>query len=60
MNSFIELNEGKYTIKSINLDDYSVEDLEEYIISLNTEKKRANEEIKKRLKSKEEAQKIFK
>ena len=60
MSSFIEFEEHKKTIKSINLDDFSIEDLEEYIGNLILEVKKAEEEIKKRRKTKEEAQKFFK
>ena len=60
MSSFIEFDEEKKILKSINLDDFSIEDLEEYIKTLNVEIKRSKEEIKKRLKTKEEAQKFFK
>ena len=60
MNSFLEFEEDKKTIKSINLDNFSIEDLEEYIDALKFEVKKAEEEIKKRIKTKEEAQKFFK
>ena len=60
MSNFIEFDENTKAIKSINLEDFSVEDLEEYILDLVNEQKRAKEEIKKRLKTKEEAQKFFK
>mgnify|MGYP001065645283 FL=1 len=60
MNSFLEFEEDKKTIKSINLDAFSIEDLEEYINSLMLEVKKAEEEIKKRIKTKREAQKFFK
>ena len=60
MSSFIEFDEEKKILKSINLDDFSIEDLEEYIKTLNMEINRSKEEIKKRLKTKEEAQKFFK
>ena len=60
MNSFLEFEEDKKTIKSINLDAFSIEDLEEYINSLMLEVKKAEEEIKKRIKTKEEAQTFFK
>ena len=60
MNSFIEFDEEKKTLKSINLDDFSIEDLEEYIETLIAEINRSKVEIKKRLKTKEEAQKLFK
>ena len=60
MNSYIEFDIEKKTLKSINLDDFSIDDLEEYIETLNNEINRSKEEIKKRLKTKEEAQKFFK
>ena len=60
MSNFIEFDENTKAIKSISLEDFSVEDLEEYILDLVNEQKRAEEEIKKRLKTKEEAQKFFK
>jgi len=60
MSNFIEFDEEKKTIKSIDLDDYSVEDLKEYIETLTVEISRSKEEIKKRLKTKEEAQEFFK
>ena len=60
MNSFVEFDEEKKTLKSINLDDFSIEDLEEYIETLIAEINRSKIEIKKRLKTKEEAQKLFK
>ncbi len=60
MNSFLEFEEDKKTIKSINLDNFSIEDLEEYINGLKLEVKKAEEEIKQRIKTKGEAQKFFK
>ena len=60
MNSFLEFEEDKKTIKSINLDAFSIEDLEEYINSLMLEVKKAEEEVNKRIKTKEEAQTFFK
>ena len=60
MNSFVEFDEEKKTLKSINLDDFSIENLEEYIQTLTGEINRSQEEIKKRLNTKEEAEKFFK
>ena len=60
MSNFIEFDENTKAIKSISLEDFSVEDLEEYILNLVNEQERAKDEIKKRLKTKEEAQKFFK
>ncbi|SVD67675.1 uncharacterized protein METZ01_LOCUS420529, partial [marine metagenome] len=54
MNSFIEFDEEKKSLKSINLDDFSIEDLEEYIEKLTLEIHRSEEEIKKRLNTKEQ------
>ena len=60
MNSILEFEEDKKKIKAINLDNFSIEDLEEYIDGLKLEVKKAEEEIKQRIKTKEEAQKFFK
>ena len=60
MSNFIEFDENTKAIKYISLEDFSVEDLEEYILNLVNEQDRAKEVIKKRLKTKEEAQKFFK
>ena len=55
----MEFDEKTKVIKSINLDDYSIDDLHEYIETLNLEIKRSQCEIKKRLVTKEEAEKFF-
>ena len=60
MSNFMEFDEEKKTLKSINLDDFSIENLEEYILTLTIEINRSQEEVKKRLKTKEEAEKFFK
>ena len=60
MDDFLEIDEKKKTINSLNLDDFSVEDLDKYIFELNQEILRANEEINKKNKLKKEAQKFFK
>ena len=60
MSSFLEFEEDNKKIKSINLDNFSIEDLEVYIDGLKLEVKKAEEEIKQRIKTKEEAQKFFK
>ena len=59
MNNFIECDEKIKVLKIINLDDFSIEDLEEYIKNLRSEINRSEDEIKKREK-KEDAQKFFK
>ena len=49
MNEFLEYDENKKSIKSLNLDDFSIEDLDKYISELNDEIERVNmEKIKKR------------
>ena len=60
MDDFLEIDEKKKTINSLNLDDFSVEDLDKYILELNTEILRVKEEINKKNKLKKEAQKFFK
>ena len=59
MSNFIEFDENTKAIKSISLEDFSIEDLEEYIETLKVEVQRAEIEIKKRLDTKKEAQKFF-
>ena len=60
MDDFLEINEKKKTINLLNLDDFSVEDLDKYISELNKEILRVREEINKKNKLKKEAQKLFK
>ena len=60
MDDFLEIDEKKKTINLLNLDDFSVVDLEKYISELNKEILRAKEEINKKNKLKKEAQKFFK
>ena len=60
MEDFIEFDNQKKSVKSINLDDFSVEDLKIYVDELQKELKRAELEIDKKNKIKEEAKKFFK
>ena len=60
MDDFLELDDEKKTVKSINLDDFSVEDLKKYIKELEDEKKRTELEMKKKNSLLEEAKKFFK
>ena len=49
MNEFLEYEERKKSIKSLNLDDFSIEDLDKYTSELKDEIDRVNmEKIKKR------------
>ena len=60
MDDFLEFDYEKKSIKSLNLDDFSVEDLRKYIRELENEKKRTELEIKKKNNLQEEAKKFFK
>jgi len=60
MDDFLEFDEKKKTINSLNLDDFSIEDLDRYILELNKEILRVKEEINKKNKLKKEAQQFFK
>lgn len=49
MNEFLKFNVAKKTIKELNSDDFSAEDLNSYIFELNNDLIRVNKEIKKKL-----------
>ena len=48
MTDFFEVDEKQKTVKILNLDDFSVEDLQNYISELQTEIVRVQDEIKKK------------
>ena len=60
MTDFFEVDEKQKTVKILNLDDFSVEDLENYISELQTEILRVQDEIKKKKDLKLNAEKFFK
>ena len=60
MNEFLEYEESKKSIKSLNLDDFSVEDLNKYILELKNEIDRVNMEKFKKKKLISDAENIFK
>tara|TARA_E500000331_G_scaffold94368_1_gene90566 strand:- start:424 stop:606 length:183 start_codon:yes stop_codon:yes gene_type:complete len=60
MNEFLEYEESKKSIKSLNLDDFSVEDLDNYILELKKEIDRVNIEKIKKKKLISDAENIFK
>ena len=60
MNEFLEYEERKKSIKSLNLDDFSVEDLNKYISELKDEIDRVSLEKIKKKKLISEAENIFK
>jgi uncharacterized small protein (DUF1192 family) len=60
MTNFFEVDEKHQTVKILNLDDFSVEDLQNYISELQTEILRVQDEIKKKKDLKLNAEKFFK
>ena len=60
MTDFFEIDEKQKTVKILNLDDFSVEDLQNYISELQTEILRVQDEIKKKKDLKLNAEKFFK
>ena len=60
MNEFLEYEESKKSIKSLNLDDFSIEDLDKYTSELKDEIDRVNAEKIKKKKLISEAENIFK
>ena len=60
MTDFFEVDEKQKTVKILNLDDFSVEDLKNYISELQTEILRVQDEIKKKKDLKLNAEKFFK
>ena len=60
MTDFFEVDEKQKTVKILNLDDLSVEDLQNYISELKTEILRVQDEIKKKEDLKLNAEKFFK
>ena len=60
MNEFLEYEESKKSFKSLNLDDFSVEDLDNYILELKKEIDRVNIEKIKKKKLISDAENIFK
>ena len=60
MTYFFEIDEKNKTIKSLNLDDLSIEDLKKYIDELLDEIERVKLEISKKQNSKKSAESFFK
>ena len=60
MNAFLEYEESKKTIKSLDLDDFSVEDVDKYILELKDEINRVNMEKIKKQQVINEAENMFK
>ena len=60
MDDYLEFEKDTKALKSINLDDFSVEDLTEYTEQLKQEVERVKLELEKKLKLQTEAEKYFK
>ena len=60
MTDFLEINEKEKTIKSLNLEDLSIDNLKQYIFELQEEIKRVQGEISIKKSSINEAEKYFK
>ena len=60
MTDFFEIDDKQKTVKILNLDDFSIEDLKNYVSELKTEILRVKDEIKKKENSKLNAEKFFK
>ena len=60
MTDFFEVDEKQKTVKILNLDDFSVEELQSYISELENEILRVHGEIKKKKNLKLNAEKFFK
>ena len=60
MTDFLEFEENKKTIKRLNLEDLSIENLKEYILELEEEIMRVKGEIELKNNSINEAEKYFK
>ena len=60
MDDNLEFEKDTKALKSIILDDFSIEDLKEYIEQLKKEIERVKNELEKKLKSQIEAEKYFK
>ena len=60
MSDFFEVEEKNKTIKILNLDEFSIEDLNNYIEELNKEILRVKSELQKKNNVRKEAEDFFK
>ena len=60
MTDFFEIDEKQKTVKILNLDDFSIDDLNNYVSELQTEILRVKDEINKKKNLKLDAEKFFK
>ena len=60
MTDFFEIDEKNKTIKILNLDEFSIEDLSKYLKELNKEIERVEVEVQKKISVKKDAEEFFK
>ena len=60
MTDFFEIDEKNKTIKILNLDEFSIEDLRKYLQELNKEIERVKVEVQKKVSVKKDAEEFFK
>jgi len=60
MTDFFEIDEKNKTIKILNLDEFSIEDLSKYLNELNKEIERVKVEVQKKVSVKKDAEEFFK
>tara|TARA_B100000945_G_scaffold51124_1_gene36852 strand:- start:2987 stop:3172 length:186 start_codon:yes stop_codon:yes gene_type:complete len=60
MTDFFEIDEKNKTIKILNLDEFSIEDLSKYLKELNKEIERVKFEVQKKVSVKKDAEEFFK
>lgn len=60
MDDYLEFEKETKALKSLNLDDFSIDDLKNYIVQLTNEINRVNIEVEKKIKSQNNAEKFFK
>ena len=60
MVDFLETDDEKKTLLSLNLDDLSIDELKDYLDELKKEMNKVNNEIEKKNKIKDVAEKYFK
>tara|TARA_Y100001970_G_C13698422_1_gene585966 strand:+ start:355 stop:537 length:183 start_codon:yes stop_codon:yes gene_type:complete len=60
MINYFEIDEKKKTVRSLNLDDFSIEELDKYLEELKLEMERVNLEKEKKNEFKKNAENVFK
>ena len=60
MINYFEIDEKKKTVRSLNLDDFSIEELDKYLEELKLEIERVNLEKEKKNEFKKNAENVFK